>query len=335
MMLKDELRKTPVQLGILFGTLVLFLITNQLLRDNAGLNFIPIIFALMIAVEIGAFVLFEVKEGADKRGWKHEIVDTIIMLAAAVAIWLAAGFILNTSSPVSAVVSCSMLPSLQRGDFVVVQGSPVRAYDISMTEAELASLNDRAFVTYPDGNASLDGSLMPYCVAERLAGKTSALCHSFINSPESVIEKKGAFTYRYETCATAYSNGTGVHGPCLKSVTFRGNGYLTNFSDDVIVYQPLAGDYYSLVGDIVHRALFRINVDGKYYYLTRGDNNPIIDLQAYGYGSGMMNHPIPQSNVRGKVIGRIPYLGYLKLFINGYFQEDPQCKTQLTFSSVN
>jgi len=334
MMLKEDLRKTPVQLGILFFTLVLFLITNQLLRDNKQLDFIPVIFGLMIALEIGAFVMLEVKEGAAKWGWKHEIVDTLIMLAAAIAIWLAAGFILNTGSPVSGVVSCSMLPNLQRGDFVVVQGAPVRAYEISMSQAELESLNDKAQIATPDTNATIDGSIFPYCIKNRNAGITEAMCQEFIKTPESVVERKGAFTYRYERCSISFSNGDVKSEPCLKSVTFHGKQYLTNLSDDIVVYQPAKDDIYARVGDIVHRTFFAIDVEGKKYYLTRGDNNPILDLQAYDYNSGTGNRPIPQANLRGKVIGRIPYLGYFKLFISGYFQEDAQCKTQLEFSHV-
>ena len=49
--------------------------------------------------------------------------------------------------------------------------------------------------------------------------------------------------------------------------------------------------------------------------------------QVYHYGDIV--------RLRGKVIGRIPILGYFKLFIQGYFQEDSQCRTQLEFTHVN
>lgn len=335
--IRERLKEGRIQALVLLGTLALALITNALFgAPDSPWNFLPLLFGFMVAVEIIYFVTLEVKEGAKAHGWKHEALDTVIALAVALFIWFGASFLLNTSAPLSAVVSCSMLPNLQRGDFVVVQGgAPARAYELSMTQAELDSLNGRASVTYPGGNASLDGSLFPYCVGERIAGKISPLCRAFIESPETVIEIKGAFTYRYETCAMAYSNGTAAHMPCLKSVTFKGTEYLSNFSDDIVVYQPPAGDYYARIGDIVHRAMFRINVDGKNYYLTRGDNNPLLDLQSYEYSTGMANHPIPEKNLRGKVIGRIPILGYFKLFIQGYFQEDSQCRTQLTFSHVS
>lgn len=44
--------------------------------------------------------------------------------------------------------------------------------------------------------------------------------------------------------------------------------------------------------------------------LTKGDNNPGLDIQ---YG----NYPPNMSQVQGKVVGVIPYLGYLKLIISG------------------
>ncbi len=335
--IQGELKKSRVQLVVLLATLALAIFTNIAFRDSgAPLNLLSLLFGILVVVEIAYFVGMEVKEGATKHGWKHEVIDTVIALAVAVGIWFGASIVLNTSSPVSAVVSCSMLPNLQRGDFVIVQGAPVKAYELNMTQAELDSLSSsRAVVSYfEDGtasNATIDGSVLPYCVADR----SSAMCQEFIYNPESVVESKGAFTYRYERCGIAYSNGTSGHMPCLKSVAFHGREYLTNFSNDIIVYQPPSGDYYAQIGDIVHRAMFKISAGGSEYYLTRGDNNPILDLQAYDYNSKARNSPVPSNNVRGKVIARIPYLGYFKLFIQGYFTEDSQCRTQLEFTHAS
>lgn len=329
--IRPYLKKSNFQIVVLFATLALFLITNHLFRDSA-LSFIPILIAILVVIEIVAFVGIEVKEGAKKHGWKHEIVDTIIALAVAVAIWFGLSFVLNTNSPISGVVSCSMLPNLQRGDFVVVQGAPIKAYEIEMSKSDLDSLTDDAIIFYGSKNATIKGSIFSYCVQS--AGYGSEVCENFITSPESLTEQKGAFIYKYERCPLTHSNGTKTSEPCLKSVTYKGNEYLTNFSDDIVVYQPGLGDLFSLIGDIVHRAMFKIDVNGKSYYLTRGDNNPILDLQVYDYINGLGNRPVPQEQLRGRVLFRIPYLGYFKLFISGYLQEDPQCKTQLEFSHL-
>lgn len=329
--LARQLRRPQVQIAVLAGTLALALITNSLFGDpRSGLSFLPVLFGVMVAAEIALFVGMEMKEGAEKHGWKHEVVDTIIALAIAVGIWFGASLVLNTSSPVSAVVSCSMLPNLQRGDFVIVQGAPLDAYELGMTQGELDSLSSPAVISYSNSTISINGSLFSYCVAD----SRSQMCRAFISSPGSFTEKKGAFTYRYERCGIQFTNGSSGYMPCLKSVEFHGKEYLTNLSNDVVVYQPGPGDVYARVGDIVHRAMFKIDVDGKEYYLTRGDNNPLLDIQVYDYVNSMGNAPVPQERLRGKVIGRIPLLGYFKLFISGYFQEDPQCRTQISFDTV-
>lgn len=325
-----DIRKPPFQLALLFGTLLLFLISNALFREG-GLSFLPTLFAILVVVEIFAFVGMEVKDGAKRHGWTHEIVDTVIALAVAVAIWYGMAFVLNTSTPVSGVVSCSMLPNLQRGDFVIVQGAPVKAYDLKMTRAELDGISSSpAVIQYGNETATIKGSVFPYCISNQ----GSALCSYFIRNPEGIVERKGPLTYRYERCTISFSSGALGSEPCLKSVTFQGTEYLTNFSNDIIVYQPGSKDLYALIGDIVHRTMFRIDAEGETYYLTRGDNNPILDVQVYDYSRDLGNSPIPHSNLRGKVIGRIPLLGYFKLFISGYFKEDAQCRTQLDFTNV-
>lgn len=329
-MLKDQFGKLPVQAAILAASFLLFMLVTLMVDPNSGLGFLAPLIGILIAIEIFFFVGLEVKEGAKEFGWKHELVDTIIALALAVGIWYGSAFILNTETPVSGVVSCSMLPNLYRGDFVIVQGAPVRAYDIQMTRQELQSLNDRADIAYGESSVSIDGSLFPYC----LRNSYSEMCRLFVQHPEGFVEEKGAFTYRYELCTLSFQDGSLASQPCLKSVEFHGKEYLTNFSHDTIIYQPPASDLYGGIGDIVHRVMFKIDADGESYYLTRGDNNPLLDLQVYDYGSGRQNRPVPEENVRGKVIARIPYLGYFKLFISGYFHEDSQCRQQLEFTSV-
>ncbi|MBD3210830.1 hypothetical protein GF318_05595 [Candidatus Micrarchaeota archaeon] len=329
MELPKEFSKVHVQLLVLFSTLLLFLIANAAF-GGTSLGFIPPLIAVLVLIEIFAFVGMEVKEGASKHGWKHEIVDTIIALAVAIAVWYGASFILNTSSPVSGVVSCSMLPNLYRGDFIIVQGAQVEAYEINMTEQELESLTRRAAVYYNGRNASVEGSVFSYCIAN----PSAEVCEALAENPEGVTEKKGAFTYNYERCTVKYQDGKQGSIPCLKSVTFKGREYLTNFSNDIIIYAPPEGYLYSMIGDIVHRAMFKINAGGETYYLTRGDNNPVLDLQVYDYGRGLTNPPVPERFVRGKVIARIPILGYFKLFLHGYFQEDSQCRTQLEYTHI-
>jgi len=53
---------------------------------------------------------------------------------------------------------------------------------------------------------------------------------------------------------------------------------------------------------IVHRAIAKKNEGNIWYFETKGDNNTISD----GW--------IPEQNVIGKVVGRVPLLGYIALF---------------------
>ncbi len=322
--LHKELSKPVNQIGVLLGTLAIFLVLNAALGPN---DFVALLLGVLIAAEILFFVGLEVREGASKHGWKHEVLDTLLAFGVAIALWFGASFLLSTSAPLSAVASCSMLPDLQRGDFVVVQGAEVQAYDIQMTREELDSLISRAEIHFQDKVAILNGSIIPYCSIS-----TEELCRAFRQSPEKFVEKKGALEYRYASCSKETVNGT-VSEPCLVSVSYDGKQYPANFSHDIIVYGLKPSDfyYYAIRGDIVHRAMFRIDVDGEYYYLTRGDNNPILDVQAFDYGLGLTNSPVPEKNVRGKVIARVPFLGYFKLFLFGHLKEDQQCRTQLEF----
>jgi signal peptidase I len=259
-------------------------------------------------------------------------VDTVIAIVIALMLWFGATIVLNTSTPVSGVVSCSMLPNLERGDFIVVQGADINAYEISMTQSELEALNGPVTV-FADGMEYLvPMPVYSYCNCNPV----DPLCQKFDQNPEAVIEKTGPFTYHYTTCEFDYENNdmTG-YGKCLEYVEFKGQKYYANLSHDTIVYMAPPGDLYSYVGDIVHRAFFKIDVGGEKYYLTKGDNNPIMDLQVVGCSNPeIVNHPVPEENVKGKVIARIPYLGYLKLLISGYWEEDSQCGWTIDYTTV-
>jgi hypothetical protein len=149
------------------------------------------------------------------------------------------------------------------------------------------------------------------------------VCKDFAQRPETFSEQKGALNYIYAKCPKKINSIEG-YSACVNAVEYKGVIYLTNFSHDTIVYQPKSTDLFAQIGDIVHRTYFRINSENKTYYLTRGDNNPILDIQA-------ANSPIEVQNVRGRVIAKIPYFGYFKLLISGMIKEDSQCSTQLTF----
>jgi signal peptidase len=69
---------------------------------------------------------------------------------------------------------------------------------------------------------------------------------------------------------------------------------------DVLVFQrsSIQDEY------IVHRAIEKYLNDGGWSFLTKGDNNLFPD-----------GAPVPENRVIGKVVGRVPILGYFSLFI--------------------
>ncbi len=305
--------KWYVQLTILVLTLAAYLATKN------------IFFGLLVAAEILFLVAAEMKQGIREHGWKNELKDTFIALLVAVAAWYLASFLLNTSSPISAVVSCSMLPNLQRGDFVIVQGAGVSAYEIAMSEKEVEALKQDSIVEYDNRIYRFKGSIYSYCVFVN-----DQLCGNFSREPEMFIEKKGNLSFQYSQCQIDTASGT-RSTPCISGVYYEGKFYKPSKTNDIIVYTPAKSELYSLSGDIVHRSYFKIKTESGIYYLSKGDNNPVFDIQIFDYARGMGNDPITPDKLKGKVIFKVPLLGYFKLFISGFFSEPDQCKTQLRY----
>lgn len=81
---------------------------------------------------------------------------------------------------------------------------------------------------------------------------------------------------------------------------------------DIIIYKT---QYNTL---IIHRVISVSTINGKYYYITRGDNNPYPDYRYFENGKG-----IPYERVVGKVLRfghmvlKIPYIGNLALMLKG------------------
>jgi hypothetical protein len=68
---------------------------------------------------------------------------------------------------------------------------------------------------------------------------------------------------------------------------------------DVIVYGSGQPD------PIIHRIVAKWQEDGKYYFTTKGDHN---------IGMLSFENKIPEENVIGKAVFRIPFLGYIKIW---------------------
>jgi len=271
------------------------------------------IFGLLVGVCLIGLVALEFLQGTHEHGLKTEIKETAIALLLAVVVWFGAGFVLQTPSPLNAIVSCSMLPHVQRGDMIVLQGGL-----ISAPHANVSSLvGIETAQIYEDGQllAVANGSLYGYCALHR----ADPLCDRFVSNPPSFTERHGELLFGYDKCEIVYpKTGARQAGPCVSYLEVGKVKYRENLSNSIVVYQPNRGEYYSRVGDIIHRAFITLTSadDNRTYFLTKGDNNPVFDIQVYDEQSKTGNLPVEISRSKGRVILQAPFVGYLKLFIS-------------------
>ena len=83
---------------------------------------------------------------------------------------------------------------------------------------------------------------------------------------------------------------------------------------DVVIYRPYhedesVSDYFFFTvyypTPIIHRAIMKTEINGTYYFLTKGDNNPFPDQDPKVPGSW-----VPETRIIGKVAFFIPYAGW-------------------------
>ncbi len=195
--------------------------------------------------------------------------ELVIAAVWAVGFWLVLSFVLQTSSPVDVVTSCSMLPVLHRGDLLLLQGGGVNAQTFYFNSS------------FPSIN------LLKKQCSEEVNGVFSGFV------------------------------------PCTYGLSIDNRTFFINSSDNVIVYA--ANPFY--YGFIVHRVFLKLvnQSSGQAFYLTKGDNNPVLDQEA---GVSVVN----QSSVIGRVVFDVPYVGYLKLLLFMQFAEPEGCNTTINYS---
>jgi signal peptidase len=80
---------------------------------------------------------------------------------------------------------------------------------------------------------------------------------------------------------------------------------------DIVIYRGIRGEL------IIHRVIRIVKINNKYYYVTKGDNNPIPDYPEF-QGPG-----IPYIRIEGVIVKigdsvlKIQYLGYLSIWFHG------------------
>jgi len=257
---------------LFFISFLAFVITkNTILAVTSGIFFV-------------SFFVLDILKGTKEYGFKKELFEIALAAILALVFWFSISFLLNTSSPISAIVSCSMLPAYERGDFVVLSGakpSEIAAPEVILSPEEF---------------------------------------NEIYNRKHEICSTIGQIEYKCSNCTFLSSDkkeyvGIGV---CSNKIKIKNQIISENLNNSVIVYvpRPLNANAY---GDIIHRVFLKIKVGDETFFLTKGDNNIFFD-------TGIFNL-IHEDEVKGKVLFRVPYLGYLKLFLSLSFQTPSGCGT--------
>jgi signal peptidase I len=317
--LSDAARDAKVQIGVAAALLLLYVLTKQ-----------PI-FGILTAIAIVALVIFEVYEGIKANGFRHELWETGITVGIAVLAWFALSFVLSTPTPISAVVSCSMVPELYRGDMILVQGGAAHSANlISVSPGDSQYLFSNPTVSFNGKSMTVNSSMYGYCYE---SGDV-ATCSLFNNNPSAFVEQRGPFTFTYGKCLRQSLSGNSimVQEPCVMGLSYKNQSVDVqgDRSSDTVLYAPKPTDLFALSGDIVHRAVVEIKDGSSAYFLTKGDNNNVFDIQFHSLAYERFNTPVSPEQLKGKVLFHVPWLGYYKLFLVGFVTEDAVCGTKLS-----
>ncbi|MDD5317107.1 MAG: hypothetical protein PHF51_00035 [Candidatus ainarchaeum sp.] len=317
----------PEKPGVLYGALAWAVKSHALyvaLIASLALYVLTktLFFACLTALALVSLFVAESYYSASKWGWANEAKELLITFAVAALFWYGSGFLLHTSAPLDSIVSCSMLPNLDRGDMVVLQGGVPEAPEVGVSAAEFQA-----------NNWTNQGIVCAICVRtdpatglpyEEPCLASTELTPFGLNLTGEADQSGNLVQYECGICGRRYLNGSAREVPCTKAVAVNGVRIPAgNLSSGTIVYTPAQGDAFKT--EIIHRALFRLRAGGEYYYFTKGDNNEQLDMQ---YG----NSPIPQGRTVGVVLFRIPYIGYLKLFLFGFLSQPAGCDSTLSLN---
>jgi len=312
---------------IIYILLVLFFILYILFQS---IYILSLLIGACLLLTIIAALVIEFVKGFKESGAKKSIIEIITAIILVAVFWIALEAALGTSIPLDVVPSCSMLPHLQRGDLIVLQ----KATETNI-KAPIINISSEAFNNMLNNmsNESLA------CVSYFQSGNTGSITQfyykgeqiGFIKSADQMrtivpfgYQNNNLIKYNCGITNVLLSNGSIMQEVYTNSITINNITINGDKNNSIVVYQTVPSDLFYKYGDtyIVHRAYAILNVSGTYYILTKGDNNPGLDIQ-------YDNIPPSLNQVMGKVLFDIPYLGYLKLAMSSSFTEPAGCNVTL------
>ncbi len=270
-----------------------------------------ILFIVIIALEI----INMLRSGTGRRALA-ELGAVVLIIGIA---WLGLILAFGNTSPIDVVPSCSMLPTLHVGDVIFVKSVPITGItapllnvNAAQTTRFIANLTSNSYecVAFNPSNPGVVSQYVLPGYAVGLYTYNKKTGRSYLNP-----EQAGLIRFNCGTSQIRYTNGTTAEEAALASITVANQTIYPNLNNSIIVYRTVKNDSFYAAGDtyVVHRAYAILDANGTYYVLTKGDNNPGLDIQ-------YINVPPNTSQIDGKVIFSIPYLGYVKLALSGVNQ---------------
>ncbi len=323
--------KAPVLLlasyALLIVLLVLYVIRNSVITGAAVIVVVVVILAM------------ELKQSIRAGGVRRSLIDIGIAVLAVVIVFAAAAVILQTSSPIDVVTSCSMVPTLQRGEMLLLHGIPnlstfLSDHDVPVVnvstaafDAAMSNFSSEFLVFYaysPANKSDISETVAPNSVFD--VGLYNQECLDIYSTEDRPGEYYKCYVPGQQQSALIrynYSIGKIAEGSELydeiytSSITIENTTITENYSNPIVVYKTNANDSF-YPGDVIHRVFAVMHVGSEYYVLTKGDNNPGLDIE-------FVNYPPSQNEIVGYYLGGLPYLGYLKLIVSGDLQAQAQC----------
>ncbi len=276
-----------------------------------------------------AVICIETFNGVREYGFRRNAVEIIVVVLIVVGIWFSLQFFLGTKYPLDVVPSCSMLPTMQRGDMLLLQGirSP------ALLKAPIINISSSTYQGVLGGISKGPLSCVAYLESGNSAQVSQYMEPGYSiglyssaggGSVVNVDGESGPLRYVCSTTTDVFSNGSSRQIVYTSGITLGSETVTGDRNNSVVVYSTIPKDLFYKEGDgyIVHRVYAVLNVSGSYYVLTKGDNNPGLDVQ-------YSNYPANLSAVQGKVVASIPYLGYLKLILSSHFSEPAGCNSTI------
>jgi signal peptidase I len=316
---------------------VIVLVVLYIIQNN-------IIIGMLAFVSILLTIILEFRSSIRSDGAKKTAKDLIIALVAVlIVVWVVPAVLLQSSSPINVVASCSMLPVLHRGDLVLVHGISNMSQFLTVNKIPVINVSRQAFsamesnmssefnepLAYVNENKGdiiapyINSSIKSYsiglynvaCIGRlEAAGESQLLGRCYVSAAE---QSRNLIKYNY-TAGNVTVGTSSFKIPEISSITIANTTVYENYSNPIIIYKTIPNDSFYSDYEIIHRIYAAIDVNNSYYMITKGDNNPVIDIQAG-------NYPASANDVVGYMFADIPYLGYPSLIIKGQLGAVQQC----------